>query len=338
MISATSSPRIVAGHPQSQIGDFLPFAYAPQPLKAALRHPNIDFLCDLPYARMGRLAMERSMPNAANESRVSILTPLSSTSDLPAASARRLPALAQYGVALLLVAVATFFAFIADRVVTAPTLTLIFVIPVVVAATSLGWGPSVVTVVASVLAFDFFFTQPYFTLQMTEPSEIGAALLLLATSAIVSTVAAESRRRALDARRAADQAQALQALAHTIIEDRPQKEVVEAAATALSRIFAAPAVIFSETDGRLRQEATTGGAVVSEVEAKAAENALNAHMHLRGETYPNDDSTFDFWPVANGAGRRYVLGVDFESSPFERPPDPERFIEIVGAYLASPNQ
>ncbi|HEV7334451.1 MAG TPA: DUF4118 domain-containing protein [Bosea sp. (in: a-proteobacteria)] len=278
------------------------------------------------------------MPDAANDRGESFPTPLSSATDLRSESAGPLPALAQYGVALLLVAVATFFAFVADRVVTAPTLTLIFVIPVVVAATSLGWGPSVVAVVASVLAFDFFFTQPYFTFQMTEPSEIAATLLLLVTSAIVSTVAAESRRRALAARRAADQSQALQALAHVIIEDRSQKEVVDAAATALSRIFAAPAVIFSETGGQLRQEATIGGAVVTEAEIKAAENALNAQTHLRGETYPNDDSTFDFWPVANSTACRYVLSVDFKSSRFERPPDPERFIEIVGAYLASPRR
>ena len=170
--------------------------------------------------------------------------------------------------ALLLVAVATPIAFIADQAVDAPSLTLIFVIPVVIAATSLGWGPSVAAVVASVLAFDFFFTQPYFTFRMTEPSEIWAAVLLLATSAIVSAVAGQSRRHALEARRAADQAQALQALAHVIIENGSQKEVIAAAAIALSRIFSAPAIIFSETDGRLRAEATAGGAVVAEPESR----------------------------------------------------------------------
>jgi K+-sensing histidine kinase KdpD len=283
----------------------------------------------------GDTAMERVMPDTVDEDQRWLPTPLSAASNVGADAVSRLPALAQYGVALLLVAVATLIAFAADQVVAAPSLALIFVIPVVIAATSLGWGPSVAAVVASVLAFDFFFTQPYFTLRMTEPSEIWAAVLLLATSAIVSAVAGQSRRRALEARRMADQAQALQALAHTIIENQSQKEVIEAAATALSRIFAAPAVIFSEKEGRLRAEATAGVAVVSEVETKAAENALKAQTHFRGETYPNDDSKFDFWPVATPAAQRYVFGVDFKSSVFERTPDPERFIEIVGAYIAS---
>jgi two-component system sensor histidine kinase KdpD len=278
--------------------------------------------------------MERAMPDTANENLISLLTPLSVANDVRA-NGRRLPAVAQYGVALLLVAIATLIAFAADQVVAAPSLTLIFVVPVVIAATSLGWGPSVATVVASVLAFDFFFTQPYFTLRITDPSEIWAAVLLLATSALVSAVAGQSRRSALEARRAADQAQALQALAHTIIENRSQTEVVEAAASALSRIFAAPAVIFSETAGHLRTEASAGGAVVSEGEIKAAANALEAQTHFRGETYPNDDSRFDFWPVATSGAQRYVLAVDFKNSAFERPPEPQRFIEIVGAYVAS---
>jgi K+-sensing histidine kinase KdpD len=42
--------------------------------------------------------------------------------------------------------------------VPAPGLTLIFVLPVVIAGTAFGLGPSVAAIVASVLAFDFFFT------------------------------------------------------------------------------------------------------------------------------------------------------------------------------------
>ena len=275
------------------------------------------------------------MPNAVHDGRMSLPTSLGATNDDRATSTERLPAFARYGMALVLVAVATFIAFVADQEVLAPSLTLIFVIAVVIAATSLGWGPSAVAVVASVLAFDFFFTEPYFTFRMTEPSEIWAAVLLLVTSAIVSALAGQSRRHALEARRAAHQAQALQVLAHVIIENGSRKEVIEAAAVTLNRIFAAPAIIFSETDGRLRAEATVGGAVASSQEIKAAANALEARAHLRGETYPNDDSRFDFWPVTTSGAQRYVLAVDLMSSDYERPPDPERFIEVVGAYVAS---
>lgn len=246
-----------------------------------------------------------------------------------------LPVSLGYGVSLLLVALATLLAFAANQVIAAPNLTLIFVLPVVIAATTLGWGQSVAAIVASVLSFDFFFTQPYFTLRMTDPSEIWAAGLLLVTAAIVSAVAGQSRQRALEARHAADQANALQKLAHAVIGERSQKEILQAAATALSRIFAAPAAIFLSTDGRLRTEAIAGDAVVTEVEQRAAKTALDIGKHILGETYPNDQSRFDFWPVGTPSAGPYVLAVDFKTSVYGRPSDPERFIEIVGAYVAT---
>ena len=104
--------------------------------------------------------MEEAMPNAVHDGRMPLPTSLSAAHDGRAAGNQRLTAFARYGAALMLVVVTVLTAFVADQVVDAPSLTLIFVIPVVIAATSLGWGPSVVAVVTSVLAFDFFFTQP----------------------------------------------------------------------------------------------------------------------------------------------------------------------------------
>jgi K+-sensing histidine kinase KdpD len=242
---------------------------------------------------------------------------------------------ARYGVSLLLVAAATVVAFVVDHVISAPNLTLIFVLPVVVAATSFGWGPALVAVVASVLAFDFFFTEPLYSFQIASPSDLWSAGLLLVTAAIVSAVAAESRRRAVAAHRAAEQAQALQALARVVIDSRPQADVVQAAATALSEIFRAPAVVFMQRASAFAPVATAGGAKITTAEAEAAKGALDSQLPARAETYPYDQSTFDFWPVAAPKGRACVIGVSFGRSGGDRPATPERFVEIVAAYLAA---
>lgn len=241
---------------------------------------------------------------------------------------------AQYGVSLLLVALATGLAFIVNQVITAPNLTLIFVLPVMAAATFFGWGPSLIAVATSVLAYDFFFTVPYFSLQIASPSDIWATGLLLVIAAIVSALAAESRRRAAEARRAADQALALQALAHMVIEARPSPEIFQAAAAAMSRIFRAPAVIFAPVKGALRPVATAGNARITPAEEDAARGALDTKLAARAQTYPYDRSVFDFWPVLSSQARGYVIGVDFTNSGHDRPAKPERFVEIVGAYLA----
>src|ERR1700756_593092 len=74
--------------------------------------------------------------------------------------------------ALTLVAGATLIAFVAENVITAPNLTLIYVLPVVITAAAFGSVPAIVASVGSVLAFDFFFTEPYFSLRISSPSDI----------------------------------------------------------------------------------------------------------------------------------------------------------------------
>ena len=246
-----------------------------------------------------------------------------------------LPALAQYALTLLLVAAATFLAFIASSVVPAPALTLIFVLPVIIAGALFGLGPSITAIVASVIAFDFFFTQPYFTLRMNDPSEIWAALLLLITAAIVSTVSWQSRQHALNARRAAVQAEELRRLAHAVIGGAPQNQIVEIAAQSLGRIFAAPAAILSRDDGRLRVIATAGDANIAQADIDAAEGALAAGVHVRGQSYPHERSRFDMWPVAPDAQCQYVVALDLERARQDRPAGSNHLIEIVAAYIIS---
>ncbi|HUN97144.1 MAG TPA: DUF4118 domain-containing protein [Bradyrhizobium sp.] len=99
----------------------------------------------------------------------------------------------------MLVALATGLAFLAQRLISAPNVTLIYVLPVIISATLFGWDPSLLTVVVGVVAFDFFFTEPYYSLTITSPSDIWAAVVLFVIASIVTSVAAESRRRAMEA-------------------------------------------------------------------------------------------------------------------------------------------
>ena len=217
------------------------------------------------------------------------------------------PLIAQYGLALVFVALATGLAFLVQHLISAPNVTLIYVLPVIISATLFGWGPSLLAVAVGVIAFDFFFTEPYYSLTMTNPSEIWAAVLLFVIASIVTSVAAQSRRRAMEAREAAERAQALQALAHTVIEGRSQSQILQVAATALHQIFRAPAAILMQCENRFEAVATAG--------------SVGAY--------------FDFWPISTLAGCNCVLGVDFVHAARERPHSPEQIIEVIAAYVAA---
>ena len=245
-----------------------------------------------------------------------------------------LPLIAQYGLALVFVALATGLAFLVQHLISAPNVTLIYVLPVIISATLFGWGPSLLAVAVGVVAFDFFFTEPYYSLTMTNPSEIWAAVLLFVIASIVTSVAAQSRRRAMEAREAAEQAQALQALAHTVIEGRSQSQL-QAAATALHRIFRAPAAILMQRENSIEAVAIAGSAQITEADREAARGALSSHENTRGDTYPYVGAYFDFWPISTPAGCNCALGVDFVHAARERPNSPEQIIEVIAAYVAA---
>jgi two-component system sensor histidine kinase KdpD len=264
------------------------------------------------------------------------LAPLPATYTKPtAAPPRPRRPIVGYLAGIALVALAATVAYGVESLLPSPQLALVFVLPVLVAAITFGWGPALVAAVAAVLTFDFFFTQPFYSLRVDSPSDLWTMSLLLVVAAISSAVAAQSRRRALDAEAAAKRAEALHGLAHQVVDAAPVQTLCDAAGLALSQIFGAPAVVLLEHGDRLDPVSITPGAALSATDTEAARWALTNKIATRGENYPFDTATFDFWPIRRGAGQGIVLGVRLAADRLDRPADPERSIEMVGAYLAA---
>lgn len=246
-----------------------------------------------------------------------------------------LPLIAQFGLSLLFVALATLIAFVVDNFISSSNLALIYVLPVVVTATFFGWLPSLLAVISGVATFDFLFTEPYYSLAITKPPEIWAAAMLLVIATIVGSLASRSRQGAVEAREAAERAEALHALAHAVIGHGAYQEILQAAAQALHRIFKAPVVILTLDGEEMAVSATRGGAQASQADKEAARGALSLQVGTRGETYPYDRTTFDFWPVSAPGGRSCVLGVDFAHAARERPPSCDELFEGVAGYITA---
>jgi len=251
---------------------------------------------------------------------------------------QRLPPAAAYALSVLMVAAATLAAVLVDQVQKVPNLSLIFVLPVIIAAVSFGWGPALAAAVTGVLAFNFFLIAPRYTLNVSDPANIWALALLLITAAIVSAVAAQSRRRAEEAWNAADQATALQALARSLVGASGDAGSATASAQALARLFQSPAVVLLHGENELAVAAQAGeGAGAGELSAadrEAAGWALAARMPTRGGAYPVEAAAYDFWPVVTPQRQQAVIGVSISLREAGRPDNPERLVEIVGGYLA----
>ncbi|HKP79470.1 MAG TPA: DUF4118 domain-containing protein, partial [Phenylobacterium sp.] len=127
---------------------------------------------------------------------------------------------APYALSLVLVGLASLLAVAVDRRVAIPNVSLIFVLPVVVAAIRYGWGPALCAALTGVVAYNYLLIAPRYTFRVADPANIWALMLLLTTAAAVSAVAAQSRRRALQAWAALDQSSALQAMARSLVGAR----------------------------------------------------------------------------------------------------------------------
>ena len=103
-----------------------------------------------------------------------------------------------------------------------------------------------------VIAFDFFFTEPYYLAYDDEAVRDWAAVLLFVIALDRDLRGlAQSRRRAMEAREAAERDAGAKALGAQRLSKAVAIEILQAA-TALHRIFRAPAAILMQCENRGR--------------------------------------------------------------------------------------
>ena len=100
----------------------------------------------------------------------------------------------RYVASIAMTAAATIVAIGVDSKVNIPNLSLVFVVPVIVAGVSLGLGPSLCAAILGALAFNFFLTEPRYSLTVDDPANIWAIALLFVVGVITSGVAFTSGR------------------------------------------------------------------------------------------------------------------------------------------------
>ncbi|MEQ1772113.1 MAG: DUF4118 domain-containing protein, partial [Devosia sp.] len=73
------------------------------------------------------------------------------------------------------------------------SLSLFFVVPIVIAAMRYGLGPALGASVLSVAAINFLFVQPRVTLAVARPQDLGALALFVVVGVLVSVIAERAR-------------------------------------------------------------------------------------------------------------------------------------------------
>jgi K+-sensing histidine kinase KdpD len=238
----------------------------------------------------------------------------------------------RYLASIALTACATIVAIAAESAVNIPNLSLVFVVPVIIAGVSLGLGPALCSAILGVLAFNFFLTEPRYSLAVDDPENIWAIVLLFAVGLITSCVEFTSRRRAIEATRLRTQATVLQNYSQDVLAADNADAIALITSRALGALFRVPAVVLLIADGKVVSIARGGNVELRDPELEAAQSSLATGTALRGGVYPHLSSRFDFWPVQTAKGQNAAIGLAFDAG--ERPSAPDTHIKIVANIFA----
>jgi K+-sensing histidine kinase KdpD len=240
--------------------------------------------------------------------------------------------LLRYLASIAMTATATVVAVGVDSKVTIPNLSLVFVVPVTIAGVSLGLGPSICSAILGALAFNFFLTEPRYSLAVDDPANIWAIGLLFVVGLIVSSVAFTSHQRATEAALLRRQTTVLQGYSRDVVAADNTNAIVSITSQALAALFQVPVVVMLVTEDRVVSLEQVGDVEPQEAELEAARSSLATGTVVRSGVYPNLTSRFDFWPVETAEGQNVVIGLAFD--PDERPSAPDALVNIVVRVLA----
>lgn len=236
----------------------------------------------------------------------------------------------RYLASIAMTVVATVVAVGVDSKVTIPNLSLVFVIPVIIAGVSLGFGPSLCSAILGALAYNFFLTEPRYSLAVDDPANIWAIGLLFVVGLITSGAAFISDHRATEAALLRRQASVLQGYCRDIIETDNVEAILSTTSHALAELFRAPSVVMLFNLDRIVSIKKDGDLGLQEAELNAARSSLETGITHSG-VYPNSTSRFDFCPIQTAEGQRAVIGLALD--PDERPSDPGTPVAIVASVL-----
>lgn len=260
------------------------------------------------------------------------IAPMPAADPLLRSATSETPAVMGHLVSFAMTAVATVVAVGIDSSMTIPNVSLVFVVPVIVAGVAFGLGASLFSAVLGALAYNFFLTEPRYTLVVDDPANIWAICLFFGVGLIVSGIAYTSRRRATDAARLRRQATLLQDYSRDVVAADDTNTIVSITSQALAALSQVPVVVMLVTEGKVVSVNIVGRVDPQEAEFEAARSSMEMGTVARAGIYPNLTSRFDFWPVATAVGQGAVIGLTFD--PDERPSAPDTLVDIVGSILA----
>jgi two-component system sensor histidine kinase KdpD len=214
-------------------------------------------------------------------------------------------------------------------------------IPAVIAAAILGGlGPGIFAAVLSVLAFDFFFVPPYYTLVVQDVEYVVTLLVLAAVALLVGTLAARLRRQVDTARKRERRLEVLYRLSRALSDVSGVRTLAHAAERELSSIFESKvAVCIPWDDGALEvvsDESVDEEAALRRPDEPAAAAWAFEHGRLGGTgtgSFPQARALY--LPMITARGTMGVLAVESLGDEMLASPENRQLLETAATHIGT---
>jgi K+-sensing histidine kinase KdpD len=154
--------------------------------------------------------------------------------------------LAAFAVSFLMVAASTLIGILIAPLSGQSTVVLLYLPPVLAAALYFGLWPSLTAALGSTLAFNYFFTAPFHTLQIASPADLVTVAMLFAVAVVTSRLAASLRDQArLVAAHAARNA-TIAGFARRLLSSADEQDIAGVVVHELSCLFGCNAVVIAD--------------------------------------------------------------------------------------------
>jgi two-component system, OmpR family, sensor histidine kinase KdpD len=213
---------------------------------------------------------------------------------------------------LTLVAVTTIAFLILDQFFALRHVTLVYLVPVVIAATKLGIGPAVIAAVAGVGASAFFFYPPIYSFLVEDPQHLIELPLFVFVAVVTGHLASSLRRQADLARRRETEVHDLYAFSRRLAAAHTPGDIYTAIREHLTSMIGRRTILFEAAPRGVAGATLSGEGEVPD-EVKRATDALAESRKGSGHNSVVEDDEGRVWlvrPVSGKAGDFGVLAID----------------------------
>jgi two-component system sensor histidine kinase KdpD len=202
---------------------------------------------------------------------------------------------------------------------------LMYILGIMVVAARCGRGPATLSAVLSVAAFDLFYTPPYGTFAVSDVRSILTFAVLLIVGLVISSLTAQIRRQAAEARMRESRTAALYRLSRDLTQLRDASQVAACAAHHIGETLDGRVVILlRDATGELAPAPGTDASILGEPAALAA--ARRAQGHTLADHHVEVAGPTLFLPLTAADRTVGVLGFHEHSGAGLQDPDDRKLL------------